>query len=140
MRVKRIGNHELQLPERKTVGSAGYDLQSATTTELHPGEQARIPTGFAWEIPDGWAGKIFDRSGMAVKFRVATRAGVIDSDYRGEVVVVMTNESNKIINIEDGQRFAQMLIIKVFRDEISEVEEFDSITDRAENGFGSTGH
>ena len=139
MFVKRIGQHDLELPSRGTEHSAGYDLRAMGCHVLQPGEQKLIGTGFAWEIPLHHVGLIRDRSGHAFKKRLTTRAGVIDCDYRGEVKVLVVNESDTEQEIEHGERIAQMIIIPYYFSEITEVTDFISNTERSDRGFGHTG-
>lgn len=138
MKIVRIGNHDLEIPKQQTESAAGFDLASAVHVYIEPGEQVLIPTGFAWEIYEGFVGLIRDRSGQAYKQRLTTRAGVIDSDYRGEVGVLAVNESNEPISIEPGERIAQMIVSSYLKCSLVEVDEF-SDTERGDNGFGSTG-
>ena len=139
MRVKKITGYDLPLPKRETEGSAGYDLRSAHigTCCLMPGERGLIETGFAWEIPAGMVGMIRPRSGLACREGLHTLAGVIDSDYRGEVKVLLLNTGDKPIEIKTGDRIAQMVVTLFHGNELIEVDELDDI-DRG-GGFGSTG-
>ncbi len=137
--VKRLQHAGyLPLPERHSEGAAGYDLRAAEGVNIANGEQALIKTGFAWAIPPGYVGLIKDRSSMALKRRLVTHAGVIDSDYRGDVGVILSNESDKGVTIEAGERIAQMLIVPVVAADLEEVDELDA-TDRGAGGYGSTG-
>lgn len=140
MRIKRIGSHNLPAPMMSTIGSAGYDLCAVEEMWLREGDQELIKTGFAWEIPYGFVGLIKDRSSMVHKHQIISHAGVIDSDYRGEVGVILTNESCWDYKIMPGDRIAQMLIIPIAY-YISELEEVDELNDtaRGDGGYGSTG-
>ena len=138
MKVKRIGNHGFPIPSRETDQSAGYDLRSTATVEIAPGHCRIIPTGFAFAIPPGFVGLIQDRSGMATKRRITRRAGVIDSDYRGEVGVAIVNESATYAQIQEGERVAQLVVVPALMGECEEVVDLGD-TERGENGFGSTG-
>lgn len=130
------------LPERKTPGSAGYDLYACIggTFTIEPGELAIFPTGLAAEIPEGCAGMIFTRSGLGVKHGVAVAngVGVIDSDYRGEIHVGLRNSSRSPYTVRPGERIAQLIIMPVCLPPVEEVWEL-SHTQRGESGFGSTG-
>lgn len=142
LKIKKV-NVKAQIPKRATEGAAGFDLCACLEEELilQPMQRRAIPTGIALELASiNEVALIFARSGMALKegLAMANGVGVIDSDYRGEVAVLMINLSNEPIVIKNGQRIAQMLIMPVSIPNIVEVEEL-SDTKRAENGFGSTG-
>ena len=141
LRIKRLCSW-VDLPQRQTEGSAGYDLQACIPepVTLSPGESAVFPTGLAAEIPGGFAGMIFTRSGLGVKHGVAVSngVGVIDSDYRGELHVGLRNHSREAYAIQPGERVAQLVILPVCLPELAEVEEL-SETARGQGGFGSTG-
>ena len=129
-----------------TYGSqfaAGADLYALTggeTVRFAPGETKMIHTGLAVEIPDGYAGLVYARSGIATKrgLAPANKVGVIDSDYRGEVMVSLHNHSGAEQEIADGERIAQLVIAPFLTAEFCEAEEL-SDTVRGEGGFGSTG-
>lgn len=138
MKIKRLIDR-LPAPVRETEGSAGYDLRAAVGTYcLMPGERGLIETGFAWEIPVGMVGLIRPRSGLAVREGLHVMAGVVDSDYRGEVKVLLVNMGDKPIEIKTGDRIAQMVVTMYHGDELVEVDELDDAA-RGEGGFGSTG-
>ena len=132
----------MDLPQRQTEGSAGYDLQACIPepVTLSPGESAVFPTGLAAEIPGGFAGMIFTRSGLGVKHGVAVSngVGVIDSDYRGELHVGLRNHSREPYTVQPGERIAQLILLPVGLATVVEVSELSS-TQRGEGGFGSTG-
>lgn len=136
--VKRIGEHALPLPSRETEGAAGHDMMAADGVTVYPGQRVVIPTGFAWAIPPGWVGMIRPRSGLAVKHGLDVLAGVVDSDYRGEVKVVLINHGDRPVEFNQGDRVAQMVIQPVVMTEIEEVSELGE-TKRGCGGFGSTG-
>ena len=147
IRVKKVSNSELiSLPEQKTEGSAGYDLQSAEpgSVTLLPGERALLATGYAWSIPKGWVGDIRPRSGLAHKFGVTVlnSPGTIDADYRGQVKVLLINHSLIPYIVEPGSRIAQMVLVPYLwpggKSDLVEVDSIES-TRRGEGGFGSTG-
>ncbi len=139
--VKRLKEGAV-LPERKTPGSAGYDLCACIAKEftIEPGELAIFPTGLAVEIPEGNAGMIFTRSGLGVKHGVAVAngVGVIDSDYRGEIHVGLRNSSKTPYTVIPGERIAQLIVMPVCLPEVREAASL-SETQRGEKGFGSTG-
>jgi dUTP pyrophosphatase len=126
------------LPLRATNRSAGADLHCAEAFTLRPGERKLISTGLAVEIPTGFYGRIAPRSGLAVRHGIDTLAGIIDSDFRGEMKVALINLGDEDVGFEAGERIAQLIIERaeicdyVWADELSE-------TERAEGGFGSTG-
>ena len=132
-----------QLPTIGSDGAAGADLYACLSNDMtiiYPGETLKIPTGIAVEIPDGYFGAVFARSGLATKFglRPANCVGVIDSDYRGEVMVALHNDSNAAVNIINGERIAQLVIIQHEHIIYTEADEL-SDTGRGEGSFGSTG-
>lgn len=119
---------------------AGYDLMAAETVTLEPGKSALVRTGLVVEIPQGYAGIVKSRSGIASKQDVETGAGVIDSGYRGEVRVLLRNFSEVAVTFERGQRIAQMLVLPCYTKEDVEVPRHVlEPTLRQDKGFGSTG-
>ena len=136
--LKRIGAHDLPLPKQATDGAAGFDLQSADYVILYPGQRLAIPTGFAWAFPLGQVGMIRPRSGLAVRSGIDVLAGVIDADYRGEVAVVLINHGTRPLDIEVGDRIAQMVVQPCMVGVTVECDELPS-TERGNGGFGSTG-
>lgn len=141
LKIKKL-REEAVLPERKTPGSAGYDLCACIAGDftIEPGELVILPTGLAAEIPEGCAGMIFTRSGLGVKHGIAVGngVGVIDSDYRGEIHVGLRNNSRTAYTISPGDRIAQLIVMPVCLPEVVEIEEL-SETERGAGGFGSTG-
>jgi dUTP pyrophosphatase len=141
MKYKKL-NDLAKEPTRGSATAAGYDLYAATSydIELPPHETVKIGTGIAIEIPDGYFGGIFARSGLATKkgLRPANSVGVIDSDYRGEVIVALHNDSNLTQYIDAGERIAQLIIIPYENVTFEEVNDL-SDTERGDGGFGSTG-
>lgn len=123
-----------------TVNSAGMDLCTIDNAIIHPGETVIMHTGIAMKIPDGVVGLIYARSGLGIKKGIApaNKVGVIDSDYRGEIMVALHNHSNEDYEVNTGDRIAQMVLTPYFKASINVVDELDS-TDRGEGGFGSTG-
>ena len=138
IQLQRIGAHDLPLPKQATDGAAGFDLQSADYVILYPGKRLAIPTGFAWAIPLGQVGMIRPRSGLAVRNGIDVLAGVIDADYRGEVAVVLINHGTRPLDIEAGDRIAQMVVQPCMVGVTAECDELPS-TERGNGGFGSTG-
>ena len=130
------------LPERGSSFAAGYDLFADVKEilELQPHKTAMIPTGLAMEIPEGYFGGIFARSGLASKesLRPANCVGVVDADYRGEVKVALHNDSDELRIITPGQKVAQLVVIPFLSVEFDEVETLSN-TARGAGGFGSTG-
>ena len=141
LKIKKL-REEAVLPERKTPGSAGYDLCACIAGDftIEPGELVILPTGLAAEIPEGCAGMIFTRSGLGVKHGIAVGngVGVIDSDYRGEIHVGLRNNSQIAYTVSPGERIAQLIVMPVCLPEVVEIEEL-SETERGAGGFGSTG-
>lgn len=136
LRVKRIQKHA-KLPRYSQRGDAGLDLFSVVRCVLEAGEIQAIPTGIQVAIPKGHVGLIWDKSGLSLE-GVHRLAGVIDSDYRGEVKVVMANLKDKPFVVERGMKVAQMLIQPIKEVRVVETEELEE-TSRGEKGFGSTG-
>ena len=141
VRVKKL-NPNAKLPTYGSAEAAGADLYACLdeAITIHPGDSAWIPTGIALEVPKGCAGLIYARSSMGVKrgLAPANKVGVIDSDYRGEIRVVLLNHGKTTQIVENGERVAQFLITPVLTPAYEEVEELTD-TDRGAGGFGSTG-
>ncbi|MBE6727531.1 MAG: dUTP diphosphatase [Ruminococcaceae bacterium] len=130
-------------PSYGSAAAAGADLYACTageTVTFNPGETKLIHTGIAMQIPDGLVGLIYARSGIATKrgLAPANKVGVIDSDYRGEIMVSLHNHSNEIQEIADGERVAQLVIAPFVTATFEEAQSLDE-TDRGAGGFGSTG-
>ena len=141
MRIKRLTKYNINRPQRETEGAAGYDLRAVCGPDpiiITPGDRKLIDTGFAWEIPEGMVGLVRPRSGMAVRQGVDVLAGVIDSDYRGEVKVLLLNTGNDPVKISTDDRIAQMVVVLFHGSELVEVDDLDD-SDRGAGGFGSTG-
>ena len=142
LKVKKV-REQAQLPSRATKGSAGHDLYACIEEDvvIAPGQLEKIPTGVAIELPDeNQVALIFARSSMGVKYGVipGNAVGVIDSDYRGELIVCLRNYSAVPYTVHPQDRIAQLVIMPVVLPVIEEVEEL-SETSRGEGGFGSTG-
>jgi len=126
------------LPEYGSDGAAGADLRASEAVVIPPGGRAAVPTALRLEIPPGYAGLVWPRSGLAVRHGIDTLAGVIDSDYRGEVRVVLVNHGDEPFAIAAGDRIAQLLLQRVERAGFHAVEGVAD-TERGTGGFGSTG-
>jgi dUTP pyrophosphatase len=129
------------LPERARPGDAGLDLASNLDVEVAPGERAMIPTGLAVAIPEGHAGLVLPRSGLASRhgLTLANSPGLIDPGYRGEIMIAVVNlDLREPVKIARGDRIAQLLVVPVAAVEAVSVEELPPTT-RGEGGFGSTG-
>lgn len=141
LKIKKL-NTDLPLPNYQTDGSAGMDLMSASSDEIviKSGEAKLIKTGIAIALEKGFEAQIRPRSGLALKngITVLNTPGTIDSDYRGEICVILINHSNQDFIIAKGMRIAQMVIAKYETAKIIEVEDLDE-TARSASGFGSTG-
>lgn len=142
MKIKIVNKSKHANPEYSTAFSAGMDLRANINEPviLKPLQRALIPTGLFIELPQGYEAQIRPRSGLALKkgISVLNTPGTIDSDYRGEVGVILVNLSNEDFEIMDGERICQMVIAK---HEVAEWETVESLSDsqRGEGGFGSTG-
>lgn len=140
LKLKKL-DEGLPTPAYANPGDAGLDLYAAKDLTLAPGERALIPTGIAIAIPEGFAGFVQPRSGLAAKqgFSIVNTPGLIDSGYRGEIGVISLNtDAHDVINIKRGDRVAQLVIQEVPIVELLEVAELDE-TERSAGGFGSTG-
>lgn len=141
IKIKRLSDKAI-IPTRGSEYSAGYDLYAniEQPIAINPHETVKIGTGWAVEIPDGYFGAIFARSGLATKegLRPANCTGVCDSDYRGEYIVAIHNDSDVVREITPHERIAQLVIIPYLYVDFKETDEL-SDTSRGEGGFGSTG-
>ena len=141
IRVKKL-RHNAVLPTYGSGEAAGADLYACLeeAVVVEPGRTAWIPTGIAMEIPKGCAGLVYARSGLACKkgLAPANKVGVIDSDYRGEITVVLHNHGPEAQTVSSGERIAQMVITPVLTPAYVEAEDLTD-TDRGQGGFGSTG-
>ena len=143
IKIKRLGGAEdIALPRYETAGSSGMDIRAAVKEEvvLEPGEIKLVPTGLAVSIPRGYEGQIRPRSGLALGHGIGmvNSPGTIDSDYRGEIGIIMINWGQEPFVLKRGDRIAQMIITKVYHADIMEVNDLDSTT-RGEGGFGHSG-
>ena len=134
---------EAGMPERAHLGDAGYDLRSVERTDLAPGARALVRTGISIAIPEGYAGLVLPRSGLAVKHGISlvNTPGLIDSGYRGEIRVPLINHDRKeTFLIKEGTRIAQLVLVRAAAAFFAEVEFLESAADgRSEGGFGSSG-
>lgn len=130
------------VPSRGSEYAAGYDLYACleSPVEIEPGTNKKIGTGLSIAVPEGYFGAVFARSGLATKegLRPANCVGICDSDYRGEYIVPVYNDSSEIRTVKNGDRIAQLVILPFLPADFSEVDELDD-TERGTAGFGSTG-
>lgn len=130
------------MPERAYAGDAGLDLSACERIELAPGERALVPTGLAVAIPDGYAGFVQPRSGLAAKhgISIVNTPGLVDSGYRGELQVALLNtDLRETFVVEPGMRIAQLVVLPVPGIELVEVDELPA-SERGQRGFGSSRH
>ena len=139
--IKKLSK-EVSLPKYETDGSSGMDLSANidTTINIDPGKKEIIPTGISISVPKGFEIQIRPRSGLAAKYNITVlnTPGTIDSDYRGELKVILINLGQKKFKVEKGFRIAQMVLCPITKIEFEEVDNLDN-TDRGKGGFGSTG-
>lgn len=144
IKVKRISDEysDIPLPHYATPGSAGMDIRAAVKEDviLYPGKVELIPTNISVEIPAGYEIQVRPRSGLAAKHSIGllNSPGTIDSDYRGEVKIIIMNFGKENFKVSCGDRIAQLIISKVYKADIEEVKELNS-SHRGEGGFGHTG-
>jgi dUTP pyrophosphatase len=143
IKVKKSGPHveDYFLPQYATPNSAGVDLRSTNPVRIMPGEVVAVPTGLMLEIPEGYEGQVRPRSGLAIKSKitVANAPGTVDSDFRGEVKVLLTNFGTEPFTINVGDRIAQLVISKYECCNFCWWDEDLTDTERGTGGFGSTG-
>lgn len=141
MKIKLLTD-TARLPRRTTDGSAGYDLSAdlIQPEEIAPGEVRMLRTGVAVALPAGTVGLVFGRSGLGVRHGIvpANAVGVIDADYRGELMVGLRNQGSTPYMVQPGERIAQLVVVPVLTPELEPVPDLGE-TARGENGFGSTG-
>jgi len=143
LNVKRLDHHrDLPLPSYQSDGSSGLDLRAAVdkAVTLQPGEIRLIPTGLSISIPKGYEAQIRPRSGLALRhgLGLVNSPGTIDADYRGEIGVIAINWGKEPLTIKRGDRIAQIVVSKVYRAKVEEVDELDP-TKRGKGGFGHSG-
>lgn len=138
VQIKRL--RDVPLPEYRTVGAAGMDLVCAEDVELNPMERKSVPTGIAIAVPEGFEAQVRPRSGMALRLGLGmvNSPGTIDSDYRGEISLILINFGNSVVKLSQGERVAQLVLCPVSRASLIEVDALDE-TIRGDGGFGSTG-
>ena len=140
--VKRLSDStaDIDLPAYATEHSSGLDLRTSENVALEPGEYKLIPTGVAIEIPEGFEGQIRPRSGLALKYGIGclNSPGTVDSDYRGEIKVLLINHGKAAVRFERGERIAQLVISSYERVEVELVEDLAESV-RSTGGFGHTG-
>lgn len=139
LRLRRL-HPDAVVPAYAHPGDAGLDLTAVEPVRLAPGERSAVPTGWAVAVPDGWVGLVHPRSGLAVRhgLTVANAPGTVDAGYRGELQVLLVNLGAGPVALEAGTRVAQLLLQRVGRARVEEVDVLDG-TERGEGGFGSTG-
>ena len=146
VKIKKLENYDenLPLPSYETIGSAGADIRASLNPDksicLEPGQRKLIPTGLSFEIPVGYEVQVRPRSGMSFKrsLMVLNSPGTIDSDYRGEVKIILGNLGSEVQEIQHGDRVAQIVLAPVTQAHFV-ITDTLSETDRGEGGFGSTG-
>ena len=143
VKFKRLKDGKgVDVPKYQSDGAAAFDLHSAVSerTVVKPGEIKLIPTGFHIEVPEGFVGEVSPRSGLGAKFGISivNSPGIIDSDYRGEIMIIMVNHGKEDFVVNRNDRVAQMKIMPYEHVDIEEVDEL-SESERGANGFGSTG-
>ncbi len=144
IKIKRLSKDfsDIELPHYATAGSAGMDIRAAIKEDifLEPGKVELIPTNLSVEIPVGYEIQVRPRSGLAAKYSIGilNSPGTIDSDYRGEVKIIIMNFGKENFKISRGERIAQLIVSKVYTAKIEEVDDLNS-SHRGEGGFGHTG-
>lgn len=138
MKIKLLAENA-KAPVRATEHAAGYDIHCNEHITLMPGARALVSTGFAMAIPHGMVALIWPRSGLAGKHGIDSLAGVVDSDYRGEVRVALINHGHAVVEFKPGDRIAQMLVQQVYQEPVVIVDDLED-TQRGAGGFGSTGY
>jgi dUTP pyrophosphatase len=137
IRAKKIKENAV-LPTYAHHNDAGADLYASEEVTILPGVRTVVPTGIALAIPDGYVGLVWDKSGLATKHGITTIAGVIDSGYRGEIMVAVTNISDVVYTVKAGDKIAQLLIQQISQAEFTQTDILDESM-RGDGGFGSTG-
>lgn len=135
--VKRLVQHAI-VPLRASAGAAGYDLYACENVQVQANRHALVPTGISIKLPTGTYGRVAPRSGLAVKKCIDVLAGVIDEDYRGEIIVVLMNHGDSDFEVKRGDRIAQLVLEKIAIVPVREVATLPE-TARGAGGFGSTG-
>jgi dUTP pyrophosphatase len=141
LRYEKVRSEALA-PTKQTVGSAGYDISACINEPIaiKPGERHPVPTGIRVSCPDAYALQVWPRSGLALRHGIDTLAGLIDSDYRGEVICILVNHGNEPFSINHGDRIAQLVPVALgCPQQLAFMESSLSDTTRGQGGFGSTG-
>jgi dUTP pyrophosphatase len=139
LKIARL-NEKATVPVYGTKEAAGMDISACVAGTIKPNEQVCIPTGLAFQIPKNHVGFLKERSGLSFKNSLALGAGVIDSDYRGEVRAILRNHSDRVFEYKEGDRIAQMVILQAPQWDLLEVSKDQlNSTERGDGGFGSTG-
>jgi len=138
IKIKKL-NEDAKIPSYAHFDDAGMDLCASADTLIKVGERVQVPTGLAIELPVGYVGLIWDKSGLSHKHGLKTLGGVIDSGYRGEILVGMINLGKDEYRLEKGHKVAQMIIQEKVSVEFEEVSELDESSERGASGIGSTG-
>ena len=143
VKIKRLqDNNDIRLPSYESEGSSGMDIRANVKEPvlLGPGDIKLIPTGLAVSVPPGYEAQIRPRSGLAFKYGIGmvNSPGTIDSDYRGEIGIILINWGTEPFTVRRGDRIAQMIIAKVYRADFVEADDLDT-TPRGKRGFGHTG-
>ena len=136
LKVKKLSD-KVKMPDYAYEGDAGLDLYSTEEIEVPSGSRVKVPTGIAIEVPSGYVGLIWDRGGTPVKKGLKVVGGVMDTGYRGEMLVGMANISKESVTIQEGEKIAQLLVQPIESVKVEEVQEL-SETERSESGFGSS--
>jgi len=137
LRFAKLSEHA-KAPTRGSSVAAGYDLYAAEEMVIEPGKRACVKTDIQIEVPDGTYGRVAPRSGLAAKHGIDVGAGVVDKDYRGNVMVLLFNFGDAAFNVARGDRIAQLVLEKICMAELEELPTLDD-TERGDGGFGSTG-
>ena len=142
MKIQKFSHFKGELPAYQSKGASGFDVRAQLKEEivLAPGERALVPTGLAFEIPEGYEIQARPRSGLAIKngISLVNTPGTIDADYRGEVKIILINMGQEPFVIKDQDRIAQLVLCPIFQADFMLVDSLSS-TDRGAGGFGSTG-
>ena len=137
LKVKKL-NEDSKINEPAKKSDAGYDVFATESISLKPQERYNMPLGIALEFPDYYFCQVNQKSGLSQKFGIDTIGNVIDAGYRGEIHAIIVNTSNEVINVEKGQKIAQLVFIPFVKSSIEFVTELTE-TERGSDGFGSTG-
>ena len=138
LRIKKL-HKDAVVPSYAHKGDAGLDLFSPEKVVVKKGERSQVSTGLAFQIPDGYVGLVWDKSGLSHKYGIKTLGGVLDAGYRGELLVGVVNLGEEDYIFEKGHKVAQLLIQKIEFTQIETVDELENNTTRGVGGIGSTG-